>query len=415
MNIWLLRFEDFVLFLKEKKRHPKTDSKNKEERSLAMWVIAQRFKYRNSKLNQEKIKNLESIECWKWDPNEEAWKKNFNDIIEFIENNKYYPSTNYKTPEEGFLGRWVSVQRKLYKQSKLDQQKVAKLESLSGWTWDVHEENWQKHFIELTDFLNKHKTYPKERSKNKDETFLSMWVSNQKVSYKNKNLQENRASQLESLPNWMWYVHEENWGKNFMLLICFIDENKRYPRSYSNNEEEAFLGRWIRTQKTSYKKFNIESEKITQLESLAGWMWDAREETWDKNFRNIRYFLGRNERYPKERSKNKDEKSLGKWIAAQRVAYNKSNLDKERVDQLESLAGWMWDVIEEAWEKNFRNLLEFIDKNKVYPRSSSKNLRERFLARWFLKQRKEYKNKNLQQKMICKLESIPNWMWNCCK
>lgn len=277
MNIWLLRFEDFVLFLKEKKRHPKTDSKNKEERSLAMWVIAQRFKYRNSKLNQEKIKNLESIECWKWDPNEEAWKKNFNDIIEFIENNKYYPSTNYKTPEEGFLGRWVSVQRKLYKQSKLDQQKVAKLESLSGWTWDVHEENWQKHFIELTDFLNKHKTYPKERSK------------------------------------------------------------------------------------------------------------------------------------------NKDEKSLGKWIAAQRVVYNKSKLDPQRIAQLESLAGWMWDVIEEAWEKNFRNLLEFIDKNKVYPRSSSKNLRERFLARWFLKQRKEYKNKNLQQKMICKLESIPNWMWNCCK
>ncbi len=64
--MWLIRFEYIKCFLKTKKRYPRIESKNKEERSLGVWVATQRIAYRKSKLKRERIEHLESLPNWIW-------------------------------------------------------------------------------------------------------------------------------------------------------------------------------------------------------------------------------------------------------------------------------------------------------------------------------------------------------------
>ena len=64
----------------------------------------------------------------------------FNVMVEkyrlFCEQNKRFPSQSAKNSEEKRLGRWVSMQRQLYKNNKLDKWKVELLEKLEMWFWD---------------------------------------------------------------------------------------------------------------------------------------------------------------------------------------------------------------------------------------------------------------------------------------
>ncbi len=275
------------------------------------------------------------------------WLKIFNDLKNFLDKNKGYPNSHSKNPEERSLGAWAANQRTVYKKSKLDQQRVAKLESLPGWMWDSFQGAWGKNFRELKDFLDTNKDYPSAASKNLEERSLRGWVKIQRAAYKKSKLDQQRVAQLESLPDWMWDALEETWDKNFGELSEFLDNNKGYPKEGSKNPEERSLGAWVSMQRKAYKKSNLDQQKVSQLESLPGWMWDVLQETWDKNFRNLSGFLDKDGGCPNLYSKNLEERSLGRWIVTQRTAYKKSKLDQQKVARLESLAGWVW-----VWNKN---------------------------------------------------------------
>eukprot|EP00957_Ditylum_brightwellii_P078961 6004387-Ditylum_brightwellii.AAC.1 len=51
-------------------------------------------------------------------------------------------------------------------------------------------------------------------------------------------------------------------------------------------------------------------------------------------------------------------KSLGKWVNAQRVSYKKSTLKSDHIQQLSSI-GFIWDLLEHAWNTNFGQLCAF--------------------------------------------------------
>ena len=54
----------------------------------------------------------------------------------------------YSTSENVRLGIWVKTQRKSYKQGRLSEERVRKLDRL-GFVWDKDEANWEANFQEL--------------------------------------------------------------------------------------------------------------------------------------------------------------------------------------------------------------------------------------------------------------------------
>ena len=48
--------------------------------------------------------------------------------------------------------------------------------------------------------------------------------------------------------------------------------------------------------------------------------------------------------------------SLNKWVIAKRTKYKQGELDFEKSCLLNKLNGWVWDVLDNYWNKRFEEL-----------------------------------------------------------
>ena len=81
-------------------------------------------------MSQERIDLLESIGL-SWDPVEDSWQKNFQELKAFeLEFGHANPSKRkFK------IGVWCVRQRILYKKGKLSQKHIELLQNINGWVW----------------------------------------------------------------------------------------------------------------------------------------------------------------------------------------------------------------------------------------------------------------------------------------
>ena len=59
-----------------------------------------------------------------------------------------------------------------------------------------------------------------------------------------------------------------------------------------------------------------------------------------------------------------DEVDLRMWITKQRARYEEGKLTQERIEKLENLRYWSWNPFKDAFEKNFKILIEYIEKEE---------------------------------------------------
>ncbi|WP_409304713.1 Helicase associated domain protein [Peribacillus sp. SCS-155] len=107
---------------------------NKDYSSLGDWVHQQRFKHQKGKLTNEEIIKLSSL-GFIWNVYENQWMKMYNELKEY---EMKYGNCNVPQSSKDYkeLGAWVSRQRKVYKQGKLDLEKVKKLEDIK-FSWNL--------------------------------------------------------------------------------------------------------------------------------------------------------------------------------------------------------------------------------------------------------------------------------------
>eukprot|EP00957_Ditylum_brightwellii_P015715 1184531-Ditylum_brightwellii.AAC.1 len=82
-------------------------------------------------------------------------------------------------------------------------------------------------------------------------------------------------------------------------------------------------------------------------------------------------------------------KSLGKWVENQRASYKKNTLNSDRIQQLNSI-GFIWDVLEHAWNEHFNELCAFKAENG-HCNVSRIDERNNSLGVWVMHQRASYK------------------------
>jgi len=131
-----------------------------------------------------------------WDPVPADWEALFQSLVVFKENQGHcgVPKKWSENPE---LGRWVSVQRHVYKKGKLSAERVVRLEAL-GFEWDPFTADWEALFQSLVVFKENqgHCRVPQRWSENPE---LGRWVSTQRGVYKKGKLSAERVARLEAL------------------------------------------------------------------------------------------------------------------------------------------------------------------------------------------------------------------------
>jgi hypothetical protein len=107
-------------------------------KKLGIWISYQRGRFNGTRfpfLTQTEIDLLNEIEMV-WDVYEAQWKSTYNLVKKYYENNNNLKMPkNYKINNVN-LYTWILIQRKLYKQNKLSQEKINLLETI-GMVWNV--------------------------------------------------------------------------------------------------------------------------------------------------------------------------------------------------------------------------------------------------------------------------------------
>jgi len=182
------------------------------------------------------------------------------------------PAT-FTTEDEFCLGIWVCNQRQ--NKDSLSDERRSLLESLNGWSWDPFTDRWAEGFEHLKTYGNTNgSARVPDGFKTKDGFRLGTWVTNQRN--KKDSISAERRKLLESLcKDWTWNALTDRWSERFEHLKQYVKQNGSAKVPTMFKTKDGFrLGTWVSTQRGTKDSLSAERRKL--LESLKGWVWDAR-------------------------------------------------------------------------------------------------------------------------------------------
>jgi superfamily II DNA or RNA helicase len=263
--------------------------------NLGQWVAyARSHKARSvpGALSLERIRQLDALGfSWSVRSNQldAAWATGYELLKQYVARTGSSLVARTETVGTYPLGAWVAKQRAARRSGMLADVRSRKLNTLSGWTWEV-----------------------------------------------------------KSGPRRFTSESEENWGLGLKAFRRFIKRNRHSEVPTEHIEDGFDLGKWvlqirkIRMQRSVSK---IHEERISILDEL-GFLWNAqevqRERAWQRGLSLLREY---NKQFGTPRVPARYRISgyqLGGWVAEQRVRYREGKLSSNRIGILQAIAGWTW-------------------------------------------------------------------------
>lgn len=387
-----------------------------ESKNLGRWVSKQRIRYRKGALEFDRIKTLEAIEGWAWEPDHEDWDLAFSALIKFHNENGHAVPPQTMDVDGIQLGSWVSHQRMRYRAGKLSDHEVSQFESLTDWSWDVLEDSWEGFYQLLQSFAERNGKANPPKAFEDNDLPLGAWVSRQRVLYRKGKLRADRIARLEELAGWTWDKEIDVWESNFIKLANYTSEfgTANPPQAYRDGESK--LGTWVHSQRTKFRNGSLNAENIKRLESLPGWTWNPLDGIWESTYEELLAFTDKFKHSSVPVSTEDPAlKELSRWITRQRQSHRQNVLDEQKIELLESLPGWSWKPHNESWEMYFQLLKEYQAEfgHALVPQSRPRDLfKGHDLASWVNSQRTRHKKGHLERNRVELLESITDWSWD---
>jgi hypothetical protein len=176
-----------------------SDYVTEEGIKLGIWLSSQREKYKLGTLSEEQVNALEYIGI-QWNRFDSKWDS-FYELakIYFRENGNLLVPANYETADGVKLGSWVATQRNKYKNNKLSEIQIERLEKLSI-VWNVSDIAWEEGYCHAKEYRkNNGNLNVKNGYVCKDGFKLYSWVQNKRTAYKKGKLSSERIALLEAL------------------------------------------------------------------------------------------------------------------------------------------------------------------------------------------------------------------------
>ena len=259
---------------------------------------------------------------------------------------------------------------------------------------------------------------------------LGIWISWQRVKYKNGTLSEDRIKKLKEIDMIFGIGRQDAWNMMYELTKKYYEHygNLKIPHSfktingYETDEKGYKLGIWINTQRTNYNKSILSEDKIKKLEEIGMIFENAYEAFWNKMYELAKKYY---EHYGDLKIPNKfktlngyevDEKgyNLGFWISNQRVKYKNGTLSEDRIKKLKEIGMIFGIGKQDAWNKMYelaKKYYEHYGDLKVSQKFKTINGYETNekgynLGLWITTQKTNYNKSILSEDRIEKLEEI---------
>ncbi len=134
---WQEEFDYLERFVKREK-HARVPINHIEAGfNLGTWVSNQRSSNRKKSLSPARIRALEAVKGWVWDPYAASWQKGFDYLKRFVKRERH-AQVPINHIEAGFkLGMWVRRQRSSYRKKSLSPARIRALGAVKEWFRDA--------------------------------------------------------------------------------------------------------------------------------------------------------------------------------------------------------------------------------------------------------------------------------------
>lgn len=177
---------------------------------LGQWCVMQRQQKKRRPgdprgiLRPERVRLLEALPGWSWEPRASRWEVGFAHLARYAE---LHGHTNVPPHhvEGGFaLGQWTHKQREQRRRGWVSPARRARLEALPGWSWDPQADQWEEGFQRLLRYMEEHGHASPPFEFIQDGVRLGRWVNIQRLRWQRGRMPPDRQARLEGLPGWVW-------------------------------------------------------------------------------------------------------------------------------------------------------------------------------------------------------------------
>jgi superfamily II DNA or RNA helicase len=217
-----------------------------------------------------------------------------------------------------------------------------------------------------------------------------------KFGGKDRIILENFEEKLkEAIFNQIIEKSANSWEVNFLTFKQFLDENKG---EYPGRDHELYG--WVNAQRTFKSQETLSPDRLAKLEEFK-FIWDQREENWNRNFEAVKaYMIDNNNKPPTQKDPDKRLSSLGVWCNQQRKDYRNGRLLKPRIDKFDSIK-FDFNPEETDWQTRFKTVKAYWDKHQTW-----ENLCDKEISGWLKTQVGRMQKNSIEAEKIDRLNNI---------
>lgn len=243
---------------------------------------------------------------------------------------------NHLTAARFALGSWVRGNRR--RRRELTHEQVAKLESLAGWTWNLHETLWWEGFARLRDYIATHGHARIHSGYREPDGFaLHQWACAQRAEIAAGRLPADREEALRSLELFSLRPSDSRWDAGIDALAAFVEaEGHASPIQGYISPGGFRLGLWVHNVRR--RRATLDADQIREVEAFPGWSWDPQESLWRKGIAELAAYKSRYGHVQVPRSYiSASGAQLGRWLDNQRTALRARRLTAARRQALDAV------------------------------------------------------------------------------
>jgi hypothetical protein len=241
---------------------------------LGKWVANQRTAFKNGRLDPERAARLDELPGWVWDMQETAWEESFSALSKFAEREGNVDVPKSWVEDGETIGWWIGTQRQVYKQGGLDAERVSRLKSLPGWSWDTIESRWDEGFTRLEAYVASHgdALVPVDYVDDSGSP-LGQWCAVQRRRHAIGKLAEERVRRLNELEGWAWDLSAAKQEQAMGVLRQFVDREGHARVPVAHIEDGFPLGAWAAERRKANRRHKLADGVVRELDKLPGWRW----------------------------------------------------------------------------------------------------------------------------------------------
>ncbi|MCU0664152.1 MAG: helicase associated domain-containing protein [Myxococcota bacterium] len=252
---------------------------------------------------------------------------------------------------------------------------------------------------------------------------LSKWQANQICRHHNRTLSHEKTRLLERIPGWHWSDRDAApilTVKEDRNLDALVDKQPQTRRIIVPSADPP---------RTLEPEPGARSEKVKKFRLSKGWM---------QGLSSLFTFVDRvgHANVPSDHVESGFQ--LGDWVMVQRYAFLRGELQKNRIEHLERVSGWTWDIQGSGEKKKKKEIVSSCSANSpneeteddllrwklFYPQLGEFLQQERHsrvkataiaeftpLFKWVEQVRERYRRGQIHPKRVRQLECLEGWSW----